>query len=503
MVYQIDQQINHFELGFDKPFSLGNEDNLSHLERALEYRVELFSLINDLLNPHNSMASAKDLQNKLSQLDGVSDIKSLYRIKAEKHKIFDELIDGIFSNPQDYDFSFTKSPSVIDKVWTKALIIDDFVYYGPLTVLSVSSILENDFDLNNNPIYQLLKKNIHHKQITEIRVNKKNEIYYEAINKIFKWQIPFISEEQVETIIQRIITETNTINNATIKINASSPIADFEHPCGFIRCSAVLPPAAENTFLTLRIHPGRPYKLEDLKSFGMFDESIQELFYAIQKAGMTIAIAGTMGSGKTTLLSALAECWPDNGRKATIEDTPELRPQISDLIKMRTIEYDHNDQKNIDVTRLTKACKRHSVRYAVLSEARDGSAWEILQLSQAILGCLMTFHYTLRSPDHMVDQALNTLVALCKQHPLAPQGEDIKFLVSDMVQILILVEQSPSDNVRRIIKIYFITGFDSTNGGHFKYTELFSYDKETSFSKVTKSNDFENYLKTKGVDYKF
>ena len=64
-----------------------------------------------------------------------------------------------------------------------------------------------------------------------------------------------------------------------------------------------------------------------------------------------------------------------DGRKATIEDTPELKPRLDDLVKLRTIEYDNDSIKDIDVFRLTKACKRHSVRYVALSEARDGAAW--------------------------------------------------------------------------------------------------------------------------------
>ena len=171
---------------------------------------------------------------------------------------------------------------------------------------------------------------------------------------------------------------------------------------------------------------------------------------------------------------------------------------------MRTIEYENSELRNIDVTRLTKACKRHSVRYVVLSEARDSSAWEILQLSQAILGCLMTFHYTVRSNKFLVDQALNTLVALSKQHPLAPVGEDIKHQIASIVQILLLIEQDPVDNLRRVIKIYYVTGYDELNGGHFKATELFAFNKdERNFEKVNISKDFEDYLAMKGVEYKF
>lgn len=471
-----------------------------YLERALYYRRELYPLIDFYLSPQNLSLEAQRLQKKLEEVIE----PDLYRAKYLKAKILGAFIDEVFANLAKFALKFDQAPSVNDKLWTKLLLIYDLIYYGPTTLLSISSILSRFEDLNANPLYQLLARNLEYKQITEIRVNNHQDIYYEAANKIYKWPIPFLSNEQLVNVIERIISENNLLNNASNSINTSSPIADFEHPCGYIRGSAVLPPAAESPILTLRIHPGEPYVLDDLVNFGMLSDDMKGFLIAAQQAGTTIAIAGTMGSGKTTLLSALSEFWgADKGRKATIEDTPELRPRIDDLIKLRTIEYERDDLKNIDVTRLTKACKRHSVRYVVLSEARDGSAWEILQLSQSILGTLMTFHYTLRSDKYLVDQALNTLVALCKQHPLAPEGSDMKHLVASMVQILILVEQSPLDNVRRIIKIYYVTGFDEMNGGHFKSVELFSHSPEQGFYKVNVCTEFESYLKLKGVEYKF
>lgn len=470
----------------------------SHLERALDYRIKIYPIIDHYFNPQNTSPKAKSLQTQFNQIVE----KDFFYAKHLKAKLLDEFIDEIFLDPKIYGLSFEFPPSVSDKLWTKTILIHDFIYYGPTTILSICNILKKYEDISSNPLYLLLESNIDYKQITEIRVNNYQEIYYEARSKVHKWDLPFLSNNHLINIIERIISENNSLKNAGVSINNSSPIADFEHPCGYIRGSAIIPPAAEAPFLTLRIHPGRPYNLDELVDLGMLSSEMQEFLIAAQEAGTTIAIAGTMGSGKTTLLSALAEHWPSNkGRKATIEDTPELRPQINDLVKMRTLEYERDNLKSIDVTKLTKACKRHSVRYVVLSEARDGSAWEILQLSQAILGTLMTFHYTLRSNRHLVDQALNTLVALCKQHPLAPQNNDIKYLIADMVQILILVEQNLSDNIRRIIKIYYITGFDEMNKGHFKAIELFAYDNDKGFFRVNLCVEFEDYLRSKGVVY--
>ncbi len=483
------------------------QENTNYLNKIHEYREKIYDLINEYLNPHNSSPLAQELQNSLNSIRLEQTTNStktnLYALKARKAKILETFIEKIFSHAAEFELQFKNPPTLSDKKWTKKLLVYDFLYYGPVTLIAIPEIMSRDEDLSQNPVYEMVKEELADLIITEIRINNYQNIFIETNKKTIKWNLSFLSEEQLQNVIQRIISESNLEFNSYTRINNSSPIADFEHPCGFIRGSAVIPPASQDALLTLRIHPKQAYKLDDLEDFGMLDTKIKDFFIAIQKAGTTIAIAGTMGSGKTTLLSALAEYWPDNGRKATIEDTPELNPEIDDLVKFRTTEFETESSLNINVAKLTKACKRHSVKYVVLSEARDGSAWDILQLSQTILGTLLTFHYTLRTNKNQVDQALNTLAALCKQSPIAPRGEDLKHLIASMIQILVLVEQSPVDNKRRITKIYYINGFDEMNGGHFKYIELFSHAGGSGFKQVSICPEFEEYLRTKGVEYSF
>jgi|GEM_PF-366767 len=476
------------------------------LERALEYRAQLYPVLETILDPQNKSIDAQSLQRDFERL-GSSQAKTvleLYRSKRAKAELLSGFIDKLLLLPSKYALSFAQPPSQQDKLWTKTLLIYDLIYYGPVTMLAIAKILAAEEDLRANPMAQLLMDIAGSYSVNEIRANKARDLFFETGSKIHSWPVPFLNDKQLELIIDRMISESNLLYGAAVSLNASQPIADFEHPCGYIRGAAVISPASEHPFLTLRLHPESPYTLDQLISFGMLSEEIAGFLKACQQAGTTIVIAGTMGSGKTTLLSALAEHWPESGRKATIEDTPELRPNISDLVKMRTIEYDREELRNIDVARLTKACKRHSVRYVVLSEARDYSAWEILQLSQAILGSLMTFHYTLRGSKHLVDQALSALVALCKQHPLAPDGDDLKHQIASMVQILVLIEQDPIDNIRRVVRVYHVQGFDELNGGHFKAIELFSYDPSTAkFRLENSSKEFEEYLRSKGVNYVF
>jgi pilus assembly protein CpaF len=477
----------------------------NYLNRSLLLRKILYSFIQELLLVTNSSSLAINFKEQLNIFDAqksFASINDFYLHKANKARIFRNLIDDIFSKPAVYNIVFPFAPSRQDIEWTKTLLIFDFLYYGPISLVFLMKFFLSDEFYHNNAVVFYMHKILDYKKVSEIRVNSSDEIFIDYENKTINWQIPFLSEEHVEIVIKRMISESNILNNSSIKINAYSAIADFEHPCGSIRGSAVIPPVSEKAFFTLRIHPQQAFTLKNLIEFGMFNQKIKNFFIALQQAGTSIAIAGTMGSGKTTLLSALAESWPDNGRKAIIEDTPELKPQVSDLIKMRT--SDNANAEDVSVAKLTKACKRHSIRYVILSEARDASAWEILQLSQSILGSIMTYHYTLRSEALLADQALNALVALCKQHELAPKNNDIKYLIADMVQILILVEQSLDDKVRRIKKIFYVNGFDEANGGVFKATELFSFDKtKQDFVLVNHCQELVDYLSSKGVVYSF
>lgn len=479
----------------------------ARLERALALREKLFPYIEFLLDPQNRSIEAIEFQNQLSQIETLASRNAqeqLYKEKNLKSQILAELIERILQKPQSFALEINNPGSAQDKNLLKTILCHDFIYYGPITILFLGKILAEHEDLNKNPLLQFEKEISTHGRIAEIRINSANKIYVEAGSKICNWQIPFISNKQLVSVIERMVSETNLLHNSSIQVNASNPLVDFEHPCGYVRGAAIIAPASETPVLTLRLHPEKPYDLEELKNFGMISTEMKTFLEACQQAGSTVVIAGTMGSGKTTLLSALAEKWPSRGRKATIEDTPELKPKIDDLVKMRTLDYANEGLTNIDIASLTKACKRHSVRYVVLSEARDSAAWEILQLSQSILGCLMTYHYTVRDGLNLVDQALSTLVALCKQHPLAPNDVDIKLQVASIVQVLLLIEQDPIDHVRRVIKIYYISAYDSYNGGHFKYLELFSYDAMSkSFHSSNRSEDFEKYLQSKGVDYAF
>ena len=303
---------------YESSLSSEQENYQAQLYRVLEFRKLCYPVLSELLDPQRSKHPLVQEYVK-SQLNPKCSIDDFYADKDRKASVLAKLIDEIFESALEYGLEFAASPSTSDRAWTKQLLIYDLLYYGPVTLLFMERIISKFQTLSSNPVKAFIDKQVHGGLINEVRVNDFEQIYFEANNKVYDFEISFISNEHLQQVIERMISENNILNNSSININSSSPIVDFEHPCGFVRGAAVIPPASESPLVTLRVHPSSPYTLVDLQERGMLDYKIYDFLKACQQAGTTMAIAGTMGSGKTTLLSALSELWLLMGEKQLLK----------------------------------------------------------------------------------------------------------------------------------------------------------------------------------------
>ena len=95
----------------------------------------------------------------------------------------------------------------------------------------------------------ILQEMMDRKDITEIMVNGKDQIFVEKNGSLTRWEGSFESEEQLEDTIQQIVSRVNRV------VNVSEPIADARLPDGS-RVHVVLPPVAlDGPALTIRKFP--------------------------------------------------------------------------------------------------------------------------------------------------------------------------------------------------------------------------------------------------------
>ena len=104
----------------------------------------------------------------------------------------------------------------------------------------------------------VLEELLENDSITEIMVNRWDQIFIEQDGKLFPWKKNFSSPEKLEDVIGQIASRCNRV------INTLQPVVDARLPGGE-RVNAVIPPVAlDGPVLTIRKFPREPITMEKL-----------------------------------------------------------------------------------------------------------------------------------------------------------------------------------------------------------------------------------------------
>lgn len=90
-----------------------------------------------------------------------------------------------------------------------------------------------------------------------------------------------------------------------------------------IRLTVAAPPISPVLHVDIRLHPAKPFTLDDLIARGVLTQSAADTLQSALKNNRGMMIVGDVGVGKTTLLNALFENLP--GHSAVVERSAELR----------------------------------------------------------------------------------------------------------------------------------------------------------------------------------
>ncbi|GIW78180.1 MAG: hypothetical protein KatS3mg104_3243 [Phycisphaerae bacterium] len=180
-----------------------------------------------------------------------------------------------------------------------------------------------DDALGLGPLEDLLKD----PEITDIMVNRRDEIYIEKNGRLILTNKKFLSDQHMRTIIDRIIAPLGR------RVDESIPMVDARLPDGS-RFNAIIPPLALNgPALTIRKFGVERLSLDELlNKYHTLDEAMRDFLNACVIGRRNIVISGGTGAGKTTLLNMISQFIPDNERIITIEDAAELRLKKSHLV---------------------------------------------------------------------------------------------------------------------------------------------------------------------------
>mgnify|MGYP001036176938 CR=1 FL=1 len=297
-------------------------------------------------------------------------------------------------------------------------------------------------------------------EISEIMVNRHDEIYVESAGRLRRHRMAFSSEQAVLGVIERIVSPLGR------RIDESSPMVDARLRDGS-RVNAVIPPVAlRGASLTIRKFPQRRLQMQDLLGVGALSIPMGEFLQACVVQRKNMIVSGGTGSGKTTLLNILSNCIPAGERIVTIEDAAELRLAHQNLVALEARPPNLEGRGRIEIRDLVRNALRMRPDRIVIGECRGAETFDMLSaMNTGHEGSLTTLHAN--SPRDALARLETMILMAGMDLPLQAVREHIS------ASIHILVQQARLSDGRRVVTaIVEITGMES---GRIQTQELFRY----------------------------
>ena len=303
--------------------------------------------------------------------------------------------------------------------------------------------------------------------ITEVIVQRYDNVVYEKKGKIYKADAVFTGEEQLRTVINRIVQKVNK------QVNIATPIVDARLPDGS-RVNATFPPVSpDGATLDIRKFNMANITGEDYIEMGSMSRGMLEFLKKCVKGKITIFVSGGTGTGKTTMLNMLSAYIPDDELIVTIEDTIELKLQQPNVRRMEVRRSDpETKMMDVDTNLLVKNALRQRPDRIILGESRDGSVVDLISaMSTGHEGSMSTIHAN--SPENMVNIRMPILYSMNKEADFSENS--IALQISEAVDIVVQLSRMP-DGSRKVTEISEVTGAE---GSRVRLQPIFKYDIKT------------------------
>ncbi len=284
-------------------------------------------------------------------------------------------------------------------------------------------------------------------EITDIMVNSREDIYVEKKGKIIRTDRKFLSNQQVRSVIERIIAPLGR------RIDESVPMVDARLPDGS-RINAIIPPLSlKGPMITIRKFSKDRYTADDLVNrFHSLSQPMADFIEAAVMTRKNMIISGGTVAGKTTMLNILSHFIPDGERLITIEDAAELKINKAHWVRLESRPPNIEGKGAITIRDLFINTLRMRPDRIIIGECRGPEVLDMLQaMNTGHDGSLTTVH---ANSTHDVITRLNSMILLSGvELPLRAVYD----MISSAIDIIVQVSRL-SDGSRRITGISEVTG---------------------------------------------
>ena len=301
--------------------------------------------------------------------------------------------------------------------------------------------------------------------VTDILVNRFDEIYVERKGRLEFVPQTFRDESQLEQVIHKIVALVGR------EINIDKPLVDARMTDGS-RANAVYAPVGGPTlcirkFARLRLallpddsHPER----SSWVSTGGLTTEMGNYLEAMAVARANILIAGATGSGKSTLLGSIVNTFPQEERVITIEDTAELQLENPHWVKLecvhsRELAGKTTQDRRLDVADLVQNALRMRPDRLIIGEIRHSKeAYHALEaLNTGHEGSATTIHAS------SCEDALARLELLISRDFAQLSPQEIRRYIARVFDLVAFVSRL-RDGRRYVLEIAELRGVTQLGG---------------------------------------
>jgi len=289
---------------------------------------------------------------------------------------------------------------------------------------------------------------LHDASISDILVNRHDQVYVEREGKLEETDIMFKDDAHLMQIIERIVSSVGR------RIDESSPMVDARLADGS-RVNAVVPPLAlDGPTMSIRRFRTDRLGAKDLVARDSWTEPMLEFLQAAVACRLNLIVSGGTGSGKTTLLNVLSGFIGGHERVVTIEDAAELKLRQRHVVRLETRPANIEGKGAVRARELVVNALRMRPDRIIVGEVRSEEALDMLQaMNTGHDGSLTTVH---ANSQRDALYRLDTMVAMAN---LNIPERAIRQQIASAINIIVQVSRM-ADGTRKVTGISEITGME-------------------------------------------
>jgi pilus assembly protein CpaF len=349
---------------------------------------------------------------------------------------------------------------------------------------------------------QVLLDYIGDDESSEILMNGPNEISRKVRGA--RYHIPEIAFGDADTY-HRVINEvvlkhtdaSDRIDGKTVVIEGQLELhSEAGRPPMLARVHVIGPPGVQYAKVTIAKKPRFDLTLDDLAANGTLSEDEAAFLKAAARGRRTIVVSGPTGSGKTTFLQALTHCFDANDRVVVIEETPELRLPLGDVVYLRaTLERPGmNPSEVFNLEFWTKQANRMRMDRVIVGETRGSEMADwLLAANSGAEGSATTVH------ANSARRALDKILALASKSDSTSSEAQMRREIAQTIDLIVQI--SLVDGRHLITTIEEVSDTVAQSTGAIQTNTIFEFDRTRGqhIAKGRPSDDFISALASHGV----